>query len=380
LVDDDGENLVFLFSTPRAGSTLTSAILSTHPDVLSPNEPWVLLGLASLYDGANNTHARYDHGLFELALREFISQSEFCQAARSFAITVYNQALGRENKRIFIDKTPRYYHITEFVDQLFPRAKKVWLKRNPLDVVASYRDYSNVAIEKLFDPEFGPISLDLPLGLQRLSSLFRGRPLTFEFCYEDLVAEPAKTVRQLCSFMNVEYVEGMELYGSNPTALARRKSLSMGDRNFFSHSQPHCESVGRWYRSLSATEIQMAVNYLGQQPFLRMGYQQTVEQLTNAGFSFPSEDAVADRLSAFVDSARSLAWTSRRERDLVQRELILAETDRALSKREHDLVQRELDFTNRYWPAKALMHKLRRFIRRLRSKTDPIWSGRANKG
>jgi hypothetical protein len=311
LVECDGENLVFLFSTPRAGSTLTSAILATHPDVCCPNEPWFLLGLASLYQGGNITYARYEHSGVERALREFLSESEFLEATRSFALSAYNQSLARENKRIFIDKTPRYFHIVEFIDRLFPRAKKVWLKRNPLDVAASYQKSWNIPVEKLFDPGFGPMAFDLPLGPRRLGAFFQGQPQTLEVFYEDLVQRPTETTRQLCEFINVDYIDGMERYGSDPRALERRKRLSMGDTNIFAHSEPHSQSIGQWERSLSNDQIQMILNCLGRQVLQRMGYPQTIERVISLGFWFPGEDTVADNVSAFVNAAKWLPWVSR---------------------------------------------------------------------
>ena len=320
MIEDGGQNLVFLLSTPRAGSTLVSAILSMHPEVSSPNEPWFLLGLAALYEGRNITRARYEHGGVELAIRELLSEPEFCRAAQSFAISAYNQVLRREGRRIFVDKTPRYYHITEFIDRLFPQAKKVWLKRNPLDVVVSYRSSFNVTVEKMFDPEFGPVALDLPIGLQSLSDFFRGQSNTFEFSYEDLAAQPAETIIKLCDFLNIRYIEGMEVYGNNPQALARRKMLSMGDTKIFAHASPHSTAVGQWERSLNNQEIKMVLACLGRHVFQRMGYQETIELLTRRGFSFPSENDVAARRRAFVQAANSLTWTSRRELRL--RELV----------------------------------------------------------
>ncbi|HLH96211.1 MAG TPA: sulfotransferase [Xanthobacteraceae bacterium] len=313
MIEGGGENLAFLLSTPRAGSTLVSAILSMHPQVCSPNEPWFLLGLASLYEGGNITRARYEHGGVELALRELLSESEFRQAARAFAVSAYNQVLAREGRRIFVDKTPRYYHITDFIERLFPSAKKIWLKRNPLDVVVSYRTSFNVSVQQMFDPEFGPVALDLPLGLPRLEAFFRGQPSTFELFYEDLAAQPADTVARLCNFLNISYADRMEIYGNDPQALARRKRLSMGDTKLFASSAPHNASVGQWEKSLTNEEIQTVLHNLGRRIFERMGYLDTIELLTRRGFAFPSEAEVAVRRRVFVDAAKSLTWTSRRD-------------------------------------------------------------------
>ena len=39
----EGQNLIFLISQPRAGSTMTQRILGSHPDICTVSEPWLML-------------------------------------------------------------------------------------------------------------------------------------------------------------------------------------------------------------------------------------------------------------------------------------------------------------------------------------------------
>ena len=311
MIDRAGHNLVFLFSTPRAGSTLTSAILANHDEVLCPNEPWFLLGLSSLYQGGNITYARYEHSGVERALKEFLSESEFAESARAFAVSAYNQRLAAENKRIFVDKTPRYFHIVNFIDALFPAAKKIWLKRNPLDVAASYQSSWQVSVEQLFNPQFGPMALDIPLGLRNLSSFFRGQPNTLEIRYEDLVASPVTITQQLCDFLGITYRPGMEIYGDDASAVEKRKSKSMGDTKVFADVQPHNRSIGQWEKVLTRDQVQKVLCCLGKRFFARMGYADMIPALLANGFYFPDDQTVDGHLSAFNNAAQWLPWACR---------------------------------------------------------------------
>ena len=38
-----GENLIFIISQPRAGSTLLQRILGGHPEIHTAAEPWIML-------------------------------------------------------------------------------------------------------------------------------------------------------------------------------------------------------------------------------------------------------------------------------------------------------------------------------------------------
>jgi len=316
MIDAGGQNLVFLLSTPRAGSTLVSAILTNHSRVYCPNEPWLLLGFQAWYQGGNLTFAPYEHSGVETALREFLSETEFQEATRAFALAAYNRKLAAQGKSVFVDKTPRYYHILPFLEALFPQARKVWLQRNPLDVAASYQTSWQLSVDQLFDPQFGPMCLDLTVGLSRLAAFFQGQPRTFELRYEDLVQQPEVVLPKLCAFLGLDYEPGMEHYGSNAPALAERQRGRMGDSNVFAHAQPHPQSIDRWQTALTAAQIQRMLDCTGTRFLDRMGYRETITQLHQRGFRIPDDHAVEENLRLFEDSARSLPWAGREQRQL----------------------------------------------------------------
>src|SRR3954464_9285160 len=159
MVQPNGANLVFILSTPRAGSTLLGAILGNHSRLFSPNEPWLLLALHSLTEEKSRAGAWSNEHLAALALRDLLSEAQFREACRAFALSAYNQKLEQAGKLIFIDKTPRYGQILPFLDELFPDAKKIWLQRNPLDVAVSFASMWNILIPELVGENFTVNSL-----------------------------------------------------------------------------------------------------------------------------------------------------------------------------------------------------------------------------
>ena len=193
-IADDGSNVVFLLSSPRAGSTLLSAILNRHSRILCPAEPWFLLSLHALYHDIGTGIAAYNRGLADIGLREFAGGDEFLRAARAFASSLYGSRLVAAGRSVFVDKTPRYYHILPFLAALFPRARMIWLKRNPLDVAASYKTSWGVPVAEVVGRDLSPNSFDLTLGLMNLGAWFDGSPGRFEIVYEELVADPDEVV------------------------------------------------------------------------------------------------------------------------------------------------------------------------------------------
>jgi hypothetical protein len=306
MVNPSGGNLVFLLSTPRAGSTLLGAMLANHSALYCPNEPWLLLNLYGLFDGKPHATGSPNENLATVALRELLSEKQFCHAARAFALSVYNQKLQERRKQVFIDKTPRYYQVLSFLDQLFPDAKKVWLLRNPLDVAASYAATWQVPVSELVGETLSPNSLDLTIGLRNYLRYFRGQKNTFEMRYEDLVTNTSESLGRLCDFLEVPYEAGLEDYDRGDPGFSAMKDQLMGDKNIFGHNRPHAQSVDKWKQHFTPEDVQRLIDVIGEKALERMGYQQTIVDLKKNGCRFPSEHEMDDALFAIEKRARAM--------------------------------------------------------------------------
>lgn len=298
MIKSDGQGLVFLLSLPRSGSTLLSAIFSRHPSLYAPNEPWILLSLASIYDAeiprSGMSKLRHDENWALRAMRDFISREQFTQASREFALFAYKSALEVVDKSIFVDKTPRYFHILPWIDDLFPQAGKIWLKRNPLDVAASYMTTWGDTPSQLTGDPLVPRSYDLTIGLSQLADYASKCRGILEVRYEDIAADPVPIIKQVCDHLNVTYYPEMLEYDKDG-GLTDRRRRALGDKNLFNHSTPHASSIGRWERVLSTADIQRLVDFLGAEIFERMGYQSTISRLQTMGIRFPSSTELATR-------------------------------------------------------------------------------------
>jgi sulfotransferase family protein len=306
MVSPSGTNLVFLLSTPRAGSTLLGAMLANHSRICCPNEPWVLLNLYGLFDGKPDAKGSPNENLATVALRELLSEKQFCHAARAFALSVYNQKLQQQRKEVFIDKTPRYYQVLSFLDQLFPDAKKIWLLRNPLDVAASYAATWDVPVAELVGERLSPNSLDLTIGLRNYMRYFRGQKNTFEIRYEDVVTNPGETIRHLCDFLEVPYEPGLEDYDRGDPAFSAMKDQLMGDKKIFDHGRPHAQSIDRWKEQFKPEDLQRLISLIGEKCLERMGYAHTVAEIKKLGCRFSHQHEVDDTLFALEKKARAM--------------------------------------------------------------------------
>lgn len=274
MVATDGRDLAFILSTPRAGSTLLGAMLGSHSRVHCPPEPWFLLPLVSARDERFLVAAPYDHQHARTGTRELLDDELFDASVTSFAVTAYNALLARANKDVFVDKTPRYYHILPWLDRLFPRAAKIWLRRNPLDVIASCKTTWGLSIPELLGDPLSPYSFDVTVSLELLANHFARRdPRTCRAKYEDLVRHPASTMEDVCTLLGVPFEPSMLEYGENEALVGAYGGAAMGDKKVLAAKSAHGGSVGRWRDALTPREVRTVVLTLGASLFERLGYE-----------------------------------------------------------------------------------------------------------
>ena len=135
------ENLIFLISQPRSGSTLTQKILGTHSKIYTRSEPWIMLH-PSYSLKSNGIQAEYNYENERTAFKSFINdlpkgEETYIKELRKMYLNLYSKYLYKNKYDYFLDKTPRYYLIIDELLKIFPSAKYIILIRNPLAVLGS---------------------------------------------------------------------------------------------------------------------------------------------------------------------------------------------------------------------------------------------------
>lgn len=225
---------LFLLSLPRSGSTLLQRILTSHPEVASSPEPWLMLPqVYALRE--HGAYAEYGQVPTSRAIREFADRlpggrASYHEAVRAFAMDLYRRAAGRD-VAYFLDKTPRYHFIAEELFEIFPEGRFVFLWRDPLSVVASVVETWQEGRWKL-----GRWREDLVRGPAHLVQAYeRHRERAFALRFDDLLGEPERTLAELCAHLDIDDEPAMlEAFSDvrwkarmgDPTGTARYATLS----------------------------------------------------------------------------------------------------------------------------------------------------------
>lgn len=273
LAKNFGENLVFLISQPRAGSTMLQRILGSHPKIHTLSEPWIMLhplyalkedGYWFEYDGYVAWLARTE---FFLSLPNGID--DYYEALRNMYVGLYNQTLTGSGKQFILDKTPRYYNIIPELKQLFPKAHFIFLLRNPLAVLDSI-SRTWIKGSWMLLHRYKLDLLEAPKLIIEGIELFNGSCTVIR--YEDLVKNPNAEINRLCENLNIEFIADIVAYGSfNEQAWLHGDKLEINRLE-----KPVPEYVDKWIDNLTDPQYWKIsydyLSFLGKSLITKMGY------------------------------------------------------------------------------------------------------------
>ena len=248
------QRLIFLIGSPRSGTTLLARMIGAHPAVVAPPEPHLMPPLAHLGYHATVREAPYDPIITQRGLREFVAslpggEDTYLDALRAFTDTLYGRALAASGAERFLDKTPAYALVLDFLARLYPQARYVVLTRHPLAVWSSF-------VESFFDGDHEAAHAHNPLlerYLPAIARFLREQPVPLVHVrYEELVQQPERELRRICAFLGLDFDAGMVDYGGGEGP-AHATPRGLGDPLTVSQeSRPTTRSLDRWAAELGA--------------------------------------------------------------------------------------------------------------------------------
>lgn len=257
-MDSVQDQLLFVVSPPRSGSTLLQRMIGSHSAVFTHPEPHLITPLAYLGYYESVDKAPYDHINSAEAIRLFVSdlpngEADYLDAVRAYADTMYGRMLATAgDKRVFMDKTPAYALVLPFLTRLYPRAKYVVLTRHPLAIFSSFAN-------SFFDGdwerahEFNPL---VERYVPAIATMLRERPAPLVHVrYEELVAAPEEHLARVFAYAGLEDEPEAVNYGDH-----FRGKAGPGDPISVSqHSRPVTDSLHKWAAELRADPKKLAL-------------------------------------------------------------------------------------------------------------------------
>ncbi len=237
--------VLFVIGSPRSGSTLLARMIGSHSLIYGRPEPHLLTPLAHLGYYAKVDKAPYDAVLAAEAVHEFVSdlpgnEQDYIDACRAYTDTLYLRMLSTQPaKRLFLDKTPAYALVLDFIAKIYPDAKYVVLTRHPLAMFSSYAEsFFNGDFKAAHD--YNPI---LERYVPAIAKFLRENHVPIHHViYEQLVTDPEGHLQKIFEFVGVPYESQAVNYGEH-----QHVEKGLGDpTGVKKHSRPTTESIDKW--------------------------------------------------------------------------------------------------------------------------------------
>ena len=285
------DQLIFVISPPRSGSTLLQRMLGAHSEIFTHPEPHLITPLAHLGYHDRVDAAPYDHINAAEAIRSFVGdlpkgEADYLDALRAYADTMYGRMLATAPGRSrFLDKTPAYALVLPFLAKLYPHSKYLVLTRHPLAIFSSYAN-SFYAGDWEAAHRYNPV---VERYVPAMARFLRERPSPLtHIAYEALVAEPERSLERLFAYLGLENEPGAVNY--ERTQLKEGMGDPIGVKK---HSRPKSGGEHKWAEELADDETKRA---LAKQMIDRVSDEDLAEWgYTRESLWAPLEDAGAGR-------------------------------------------------------------------------------------
>jgi hypothetical protein len=216
------ETFPFIVARGRSGTTLLRAMFDSHPDMAVPPESHFICQLASrrarfsrggrfFVDrftddlGRHESFPRWGLAIDDVRGRlRAVSVNDYSEAIRQI-FALYAEARG---KRRYAEKTPINIMNIPLLATLFPESRFIHLIRDGRDVALSYLD-TDFGVDTV---PHAAIYWRRFVREGRRAGRRLGPARYREVRYEELLADPERTLRELCQFVDLPYAPSMLEY------------------------------------------------------------------------------------------------------------------------------------------------------------------------
>ncbi|MDX9972355.1 MAG: beta-ketoacyl synthase N-terminal-like domain-containing protein [FCB group bacterium] len=253
----------FVLSTPRSGSTLLRAMLSTHPALFAPPELHLLYFDEMAHRARALGAARHlDEGILMAMIgagcEDAPAQFDRWVAEGTSVQAVYDFIQRGAAPKLLVDKTPSYafdYRFLERAEAMFDNPRYIFLVRHPYSVIEScVRMRTPWVLADYEGDAHGVSELVWNRINNNVEAFLKDIPEDRQVFvrYEDMVREPEQAMRSVCAMLGIQY-DGAMLHpyehGKMIEAMSVKGVGSVGDQNFLTHTTID-PTLGEKWRSI----------------------------------------------------------------------------------------------------------------------------------
>lgn len=259
---------LFPLGVPRSGTTFLAKLLDAHPQILMTNETAVFLQLNEIIQKSSiGSKAGIIYG------KEYNKLwSDYIKSSAAAMITDFYRKIAQEKGKgelnYWGDKHPHHNHCFDFIAELYPGARYIYIVRHPGDVAISIAKMREIPFSKAIKTweSFSSRYEDILSGMTTEQKYF--------LRYEDLVMDYEGTTKKMLSWLDLEFSKEISVFLQNYKNV-QAHSYKTADKlvHLRRKKQEFANiSVGKWMNEISDDDrtllFELAGGYLRKYSYL----------------------------------------------------------------------------------------------------------------
>lgn len=261
----------------RSGTTLLARMLDSHSKIAILPETWVYVVLDRLgcleefsdfwqmplfFDEVWENLQRYQDPAASVLAREAARRVGYVGPTAPILETLGRAYAKEKNARIWGEKTPGHALWLPQIQTLFPKARILFMVRDPRDVLVSYDDRWDDG-ERDTNYLVSSASL-LKYYMDHLLHRPSFPPEQIRWVrYESLVSEPSPELEKICEFLGVDYEPSMLSFYHRQASVQR--DMPEGEHHALLQRPTTTEKIGRFREALSPSQIALVERLLSEE-------------------------------------------------------------------------------------------------------------------
>jgi protein-tyrosine sulfotransferase len=270
-----GERLIFVGGPPRSGTTLVQNMLDCHGEIHGGPE---FLHIPDIVQVRSKLHTSIARKWIDL-----ICSYEQVDKMTAAWIEGFLLPLADSQKARFLsEKTPENVLVFPQLIELFPKARFIFVVRDPRAIVSSLLEVGVRARAKGLRPPFFTKNLSTAMAYTRdciekgFKAVGTAPERVYVVVYERLVRAPQEETQAICDFLQIAWESTMMRPASKKHAGEQAATVFSNEIWYDAkayNKDPDADRIDRWKHQLSSTDqVTIAHGFCSSQGLRALGY------------------------------------------------------------------------------------------------------------
>lgn len=247
----DNTSPVFIGGLMKSGTSLLRKLIASHPRIFGGLETfWFSEDFVKNWKETEAKRIKWFIKFYNITEKEYFEYVDKANDAYHFFDLLMDYLTKRAYKNRWVEKTPDNAKHIDLIFKKWPTSKFIYVSRDLRDCYASWKKNKKYNLSRF--------SKDLNIIEAQLLCFWNDDRL-LHVKYEDLVTDTENVLKEVFTFLNEEYIQGLEQYSGDDSDYKKVKNVTGKESSTaVSLSKPiFTSSIGQYNEILEEGEVSL---------------------------------------------------------------------------------------------------------------------------